>query len=122
GVHKRRPPVETAFNETEVRVSPDGIWLAYVSDESGQNDVFVQSMNDPSARVQISRDTGSSPRWARSGNELLYLSKDRLISVKLAPGGELNPGKTVALLEDKRTLRGYDLACECRLLVSRLAV
>ena len=121
GDHKPRPLVETPFNQTEARVSPDGKWLAYVSDESGQNEVFVQSMNDPSARVQISRDTGSSPRWARSGNELLYLSKDRLISVKLAPGGALNPGKPVALFEDKRDWSGYDLARDGRLIVARKA-
>src|SRR5207253_5771964 len=93
GDHKARPLIEAPFNQTEARVSPDGKWLAYVSDESGQNEVFVQAMNDPVNRVQISRDTGSSPRWARSGNELLYVSKDRLMSVKFAPaGGVLNPG------------------------------
>jgi Tol biopolymer transport system component len=121
GDHKPRPLVETPFNQTEACVSPDGKWLAYVSDESGQNEVFVQAMNDPGTRVQISRDTGSSPSWARSGNELLYLSKDRLMSVKLAPGSALNPGKPVVLFEDKRDWNGYDLARDGRLLVAREA-
>jgi hypothetical protein len=92
-----------------------------VSDESGQNEVFVQVMNDPETRVQISRDTGSSPRWARSGNELLYLSKDRLMSVKFVPGNGLNPSKPVVLFEDKREWSGYDLARDGRLLVAREA-
>jgi Tol biopolymer transport system component len=121
GDHKPRPLVETPFNQTEARVSPNGKWLAYVSDESGQNEVFVQAMNDPNTRVQISRDTGSSPRWARSGNELLYLSKDRLMSVKFAPVGAFNPGKPIVLFEDKREWSGYDLARDGRLLVAREA-
>jgi serine/threonine protein kinase len=121
GDHKPRPLVETPFNQTEARVSPDGKWLAYVSDESGQNEVFVQAMNDPGTRAQISRDTGSSPCWARSGNELLYLSKDRLMSVKFSLGGALNPGKPVVLFEDKRDWNGYDLARDGRLLVAREA-
>ena len=121
GDHEPRPLVEAPFNQTEARVSPDGKWLAYVSDESGQNEVFVQAMNDPGTRVQISRDTGSRPCWARSGNELLYVSKDRLMSVKFAPGGALNPGKPVVLFEDKRDWNGYDLARDGRLLVAREA-
>jgi Tol biopolymer transport system component len=121
GDHKPRHLVEAPFNQTEARVSPDGKWLAYMSDESGQNEVFVQVKNDPDTRVQISRDTGSSPRWARAGHELLYLSKDRLMSVKFTPGNALNPGKPVVLFEDKREWSGYDLARDGRLLVAREA-
>jgi eukaryotic-like serine/threonine-protein kinase len=121
GDHKTRLLVEAPFNQIEARVSRDGNWLAYVSDESGQNEVFVQAINDPGARVQISRDTGSDPRWAHSGKELLYLSKDRLMSVKFAPGTALNPGKPVVLFEDKRDWSGYDLASDGRLLVAREA-
>jgi len=121
GDHKTRPLVEAPFNQTDACVSPDGKWLAYVSDESGQDEVFVQAMNAPGTRVQISRDTGSEPRWARSGNELLYLSKDWVMSVKFAPGAALNPGKPVVLFEDKRDWSGYDLARDGRLLVARKA-
>jgi eukaryotic-like serine/threonine-protein kinase len=121
GDHKARPLVEAPFNQTDASVSPDGKWLAYVSDESGQNEVFVQAMNDPLTRLQISRDTGSDPRWARSGKELLYLSKERLVSVKFAPGATLNPGKPTVLFEDKRDWSGYDVAPDGRLLVAREA-
>jgi len=121
GDHKTRPLVEAPFNQTDACVSPDGKWLAYVSDESGQDEVFVQAMNAPGTRVQISRDTGSEPRWARSGNELLYVSKDWVMSVKFASGAALNPGKPVVLFEDKRDWSGYDLARDGRLLVARKA-
>jgi eukaryotic-like serine/threonine-protein kinase len=119
GGHKARLLVEAPFNQTDARVSPDGKWLAYVSDESGQNEVFVQALNDPGTRLQISRDTGSDPRWARSGKELLYLSKERLVSVKFVPGATLNPGKATVLFEDKRDWSGYDVAHDGRLLVAR---
>jgi eukaryotic-like serine/threonine-protein kinase len=56
GDHKPRPLVEAPFDQTAARVSPDGKWLAYVSDESGQPEVFVQAMSDPGTRVQVSRE------------------------------------------------------------------
>ena len=119
GDHKPRPLVERPFDQSEACVSPDGKWLAYVSDESGQPEVFVQAMNDPSTRAQISREGGEVLRWARSSNELLYLSKHRLMSVKFAPGAALNPGKPTLLFEDKKAWSGYDIAADGRLVVAR---
>lgn len=119
GDHKPRALVEAPFNQTGARVSPDGKWLAYISDESGQPEVFVQAINDPSSRTQVSRETGTDPRWVRSGNELLYLSKNRVMSVKFAPGGALSPGKSVVLFEDKKDWSGYDVARDGRLVVIR---
>jgi hypothetical protein len=92
--------------------------MAYVSDESGQGEVFVQSLSDPNTRVQISTEGGTDPRWA-GHNELLYRSKTRLMSVKFSPGGELSPGKPVLLFEDKAAWTGYDVAPDGRLVVVR---
>jgi serine/threonine protein kinase/Tol biopolymer transport system component len=119
GDHKPRPLVVMPFNQTTASVSPDGKWLAYVSDESGQKEVFVQAMSDPTTRAQISSAGGTDPRWARSGNELLFRSKDQLMSVKFAPGAGLNPGKPVMLFEDKAQWLGYDVAPDGRLVVAR---
>jgi len=121
GDHKVRALIEAPFNQQNARLSPDGKWLAYVSDESGQPQVFVQAMSDPGTRAQISSEGGIEPRWARTGNELFFLSKNRLMSVKFAPGGGLNPGKPVALFEDKRPWGGYDVAADGRLVVAREA-
>ena len=63
GDHKLRPLVVSPFDQNEASLSPDGKWLAYVSDESGQQEVFVQAMNDPSIRAQISSEGGNEPRW-----------------------------------------------------------
>ena len=121
GNHKPRALLEAPFNQREARVSSDGKWLAYISDESGQPEVIVQAISDPSTPTQVSRETGTEPRWVRSGNELLYRSKNRIMSVKFAPGGALSPGKSVVLFEDKREWSGYDVARDGRLVVTREA-
>jgi serine/threonine protein kinase/Tol biopolymer transport system component len=119
GDHKVRPLVVAPFEQGRARVSPDGKWLAYTSDESGRGEVFVQAMNDPSTRAQISSEGGKDPRWSHTSDELLFLSKSRLMSVKFAPGAELNPGKPVMLFEDKANWLGYDVAPDERLVVAR---
>jgi dipeptidyl aminopeptidase/acylaminoacyl peptidase len=119
GDHKVRPLVVAPFEQGRARVSPDGKWLAYTSDESGRGEVFVQAMNDPSTRAQISSEGGKDPRWSHTSDELLFLSKSRLMSVKFAPGAELNPGKPVVLFEDKANWLGYDVAPDGRLVVAR---
>jgi serine/threonine-protein kinase len=121
GDHKPRALLKTPFNQTGARVSSDGKWLAYVSDESGQLEVFVQALSDPSTRTQVSRETGWEPHWARSANELLYRSKNRVMSVRFSPGGGLSPGKSMVLFEDKKEWSGYDVARDGRLVVTREA-
>jgi eukaryotic-like serine/threonine-protein kinase len=119
GDHKPRPLVVAPFNQNAARLSPDGKWLAYVSDESGQPEVFVQAMSDLGTRAQVSSEGGSDPRWARSGNELLFRSKNRVMSAKFSPSGALNLGKPIVLFEDRRGWNGYDIAADGRLVVAR---
>ena len=121
GDHKVRPLVVAQFNQSDAALSPDGKWLAYVSDESGQPEVFVQAMNDPDTRAQIWSEGGKHPRWAPSGNELIFWSKTRVMSVKFAPGGGLHPGKPVLLFEDKKVSSGYTVAPDGRLVAVRQA-
>jgi len=121
GDHKPRPLVVAPFNQQGARLSPDGKWLAYVSDESGQSEIFVQAMNDPTVRAQVSSEGGENPRWARSSKELFYTSKSRMMSVKLAPGSGLHPGKPTMLFEDKKQYGGYDVAADGRFVVAREA-
>jgi eukaryotic-like serine/threonine-protein kinase len=119
GDHTVRPLIVGPFDQHFARVSPDGKWLAYVSDESGQSEVFVQAMSDPNTRAQISSEGGVEPRWARSGGELFFLAKYKLMSVKFSPGDGLRPGKPVLLFEDKTPWMGYDPAPDGRLVVAR---
>ncbi|MEX2179214.1 MAG: hypothetical protein WD801_10920, partial [Gemmatimonadaceae bacterium] len=62
----------TNFNEYYPALSPDGRWLAYVSDESGQNEVYVRPVQGGGAKVIVSQNGGSEPVWSRRGNELFY--------------------------------------------------
>lgn len=62
----------TDFNEFYPAVSPDGRWLAYVSDESGQAEVYVRPLVGAGAKVLVSQNGGSEPVWSRSGRELFY--------------------------------------------------
>ena len=58
------------------KFSPDGRWVAYVSNDSGRDEVYVAPFPGPGARVQISSGGGSQPRWRGDGRELFYLSAD----------------------------------------------
>jgi len=77
GDHSPHPYLATSFSEEDGCFSPNGKWVAYTSDESGRNEVYVQSFPDPHEKLQISSGGGVSPRWAPSGRELYFLSIDR---------------------------------------------
>ena len=79
------------------------------------------SMSDAANRAQVSIEGGSDPQWARSGSELLFTSKNRIMSAKFSPGIGLNLGKPTVLFEDKRGWTGYDIAADGRLVVARNA-
>jgi eukaryotic-like serine/threonine-protein kinase len=86
GDRQSRPFLATAANESAPRFSPDGRWVAYVSDESGRNEIYVCPFADPSRKRQVSRDGGGEPVWARSGHELFYRSGDRIVAVPIRSG------------------------------------
>jgi Tol biopolymer transport system component/predicted Ser/Thr protein kinase len=100
GDRKPAPLLRTEFNETDPFLSPDGKWLAYVSDESGKREVYVQAFPLTGAKWQISTDGGNFPRWRGDGKELFYLAPDqKLMSVEIQAGSTLRAGKPVALFE-----------------------
>ena len=69
------PLVRTPANERNGEISPDGRWLAYQSDESGQNEIYVRPFPGvESGRWQVSTSGGTRPLWSRDGRELFYLS------------------------------------------------
>jgi Tol biopolymer transport system component len=72
GDRQPHPILQTRFNETYAEFSPDGRWIAYVSDESGRDQVYVQPYPGPGPRMQISNDGGTQPAWSRTGRELFY--------------------------------------------------
>lgn len=76
----------TEFSETHGRFSPDGRWLAYVSNESGRNEVYVQTFPTSGGKWQVSTTGGAQPHWRFDGKELFYLTPDRkLMAVDVRP-------------------------------------
>jgi Tol biopolymer transport system component len=71
------PYLKTEFFESQGRFSPDGRFVAYNSNQSGRNEIYVQPFPDPSkGKWQVSRGGGTAPRWRRDGKELFYISAD----------------------------------------------
>jgi len=64
----------TQFREGQPHFSPDGRWMAYVSDESGRNEVYVAPFPGPGRKWQISTSGGVEPRWRRDGREIFYIA------------------------------------------------
>jgi len=77
GERKPQPFLQTSFIEAQGRFSPDGRWLAYISNETGQFEVYVQSFPATSGKVPISTGGGSQPQWRGDGRELYYYTPDR---------------------------------------------
>ena len=75
----------TEFAERSISLSPDGRWLAYVSNRSGRDEVYVSPFPDASASLQqVSTDGGTDPLWADSGRELFYVNgADDLVAVQV---------------------------------------
>ena len=80
-------PLEvTEFQERALSLSPDGRWLAFVSNRSGPNEVFVRPFPDAGANLrQVSTNGGREPVWARSGLELFYVNgANELVAVQVS--------------------------------------
>ncbi len=87
---KPEPFLNREFTEAQPQFSPDTKWLAYISDETGRLEVYVQSFPDKRGKWQISSAGGAQPRWRRDGRELYYLAFDRkmmVVEVKAGPAG-----------------------------------
>jgi len=86
----RKPiPLQSAFNTRQGRFSPDGRWLAYVSDESGADEVYLETFPAGGGKWRVSVDGGTNPRWPRDGRELFYVSKQRnlmAVPIRVAAG------------------------------------
>src|SRR5438270_13911461 len=73
---KDHPLLNTKFAEVNARFSPDGRWLVYISNESGNPEVYAISYPDLSRKVQISTSGGYQPRWRKDGREIYFISRD----------------------------------------------
>jgi serine/threonine-protein kinase len=95
------PLIQTTFNETNGYVSPDGRWVAYQSNESGSNQVYVRPFPKvDTGHWQVSTAGGNRPLWARSGRELFYENNGALMAVTVQTTGAMfSPGNPTKLFD-----------------------
>jgi serine/threonine-protein kinase len=108
-----RPLHDASASERDGEISPDGQWAAYVSSETGDDNVYVQPFPGPGPRIRVTADRGSAPRWAPGGRELYYMggsgaASNALMSVAIPPGTSLRPG-VPTLLFQKRVGTTWDV-------------
>jgi Tol biopolymer transport system component len=106
GDRQPEPFLKTPFEEKQAQFSPDGRWVAYCSDESGKDEVYVQSFPVPGNKALISVGGGRRPRWRRDGKELFYLSDDGRIMVLDIKAGSTLTASIPRALPLRGPLRG----------------
>ena len=89
-----RPLLRTPFNERAIALSPDGKWLAYVSNEAGSDELFVRRLEEGSGRWRVPRGGAGEPRWGPGGRELFFRVGDTVMATVMTPGPE--PGFSAA--------------------------
>jgi serine/threonine-protein kinase len=113
------PVVERRYNEKQGTWSPDGQWIAYVSDETGGEEVYVEPYSSPGSREKISIDGGDQPMWSRDGTKLFYRNGERKMvaaSIETKPKLEVIDRKE---LFEWKYINSYDVAPDGRFLMIR---
>ena len=100
GERKPFPYLKTEFNERFAKLSPDGRWLAYSSDETKRFEVYVQTFPTPGGQQQISINGGTRPVWSRDGKELFFIGlDDKMMAVEIKSGAKLEAGVPKPLID-----------------------
>jgi len=90
------------YSEAQPRISPDGRWMAYTSNESGQNQVYVRPFPEvEGGRWQVSTSGGDSPLWSPDGRELFFRNGDTVLAVQVKTDPAFSPGTPKALFRGK---------------------
>ena len=117
------PFANTKFSEGSAQFSPDGRWVAFNSDESGRTEVYIAPFGRSGARVPVSTDGGSSPRWSHDRRELFYIrGADTLMRVAVSASEssiDVGPSQEVFRTGFSRNAFSYDVGSDGRFLVNR---
>jgi eukaryotic-like serine/threonine-protein kinase len=105
--HTRTTVVKSGFNDTDGRWSPDGAWIAYVSDESGRPDIYANGREGD--RIRVSFAGGTRPRWSRDSRSIFFLRGSTIMRATLM---DSSPARFAAPLPvlDIPGIRDYDVA------------
>jgi hypothetical protein len=100
GSRDLQPLATTNFDETSGRVSPDGRWLAYQSNESGRYEIYVQRFPAGGGKIQASAAGGVQPVWSRDGRELYFRTPADVMRVSVSAGDTATLGAPIAMFKD----------------------
>jgi eukaryotic-like serine/threonine-protein kinase len=102
GSRVARPLLVSAADESAPRFSPNGRWLAYVSNQTGQNEIYLRTASGDEPGQRVSSAGGTEPVWASDGSELFYREGDKMMSVAL-PSGSTRPAQPRFLFDGEFT-------------------
>ena len=125
GERKAFPYLQTEFDEKNARLSPDGRWLAYSSDETGNDEIYVQTFPKHGGKWQVSTNGGTLPVWSHDGKHLFFIDgKGRMTSVDVKNVDAKNPqfeaGVPVSLFDVRLGILGesrFDVSKDGRFLI-----
>jgi Tol biopolymer transport system component len=103
GERKARPFLQTSAYEGAAQFSPNGRLMAYVSDETGQREVYVTPYPGPGSRTQVSAVGGTHPQWNSNGRELFYRNGNRFMSVTITESPQIGASTPQLLFEGSFT-------------------
>jgi len=92
GERTPRAVLASRADETSPKVSPDGQWLAYVSNDGARSDVYVTQLSNPARARRVSVEGGSEPVWASAGRELFYRQGTAMMAVSIDASGQVQSG------------------------------
>lgn len=97
---KGKPLLAGRGNQSDGQISPDGKWIAYESDESGEWEVYISPFPNGGGKLQVSQGGGTEPRWRGDGKEIFYLDfKRNLVAVPVSSEGSLSTGTPTILFQ-----------------------
>jgi serine/threonine-protein kinase len=104
GDHKWRPLLQEKYVELQPKISPDGRWMAYMSNESGKAEIYVRPFPEVNkGRWQVSTSGGDTPLWSPNGRELFYRNGDSVMAVAVETGQTFKCGKPESLFRGTYT-------------------
>jgi Tol biopolymer transport system component/predicted Ser/Thr protein kinase len=113
GDHRRTRLLGTEFSESQAQFSPDSRWIAYTSDASGRDEVYVRGFPEAGEDFVVSRGGGHSPRWRGDGKELYYISLDgKMMAVEVASGRLFQPGTPKPLFQASGALPEWNVTAD----------
>ena len=95
------PYLQTPYAEGLAKLSPDGRFVVYLSNESGRNEIYVRPFPEGGARTAVSTNGGTQPRWSRDGKEIFYVEGTTLMAVEVSTRPDFSVGSVTRLFEHR---------------------